>query len=307
MKLVIAEKPSVGKSIAAVLKADKRENGFFIGNGYIVSWCIGHLLEQANTTAYDEKYKKWNYSHLPIVPQEWKYTVSSEKSRQLKILNDLMKRSDVETIVNAADAGREGELIFRLVYEKCECKKPIQRLWVSSMEECSLLEGFRNLRDGADYENLYQSALCRSRADWLVGINATQLFSILYKDTLNVGRVQSPTLALLVKRQLNIDNFIREPFYVPEINCGDFVASSEKTKDKLQAETIRNACEGKTATIHEIEQKNKTIAPPKLYDLTTLQREANRTFDYTAQQSLAYIRSLYEKKLATYQIGRAHV
>jgi len=199
MKLVIAEKPSVGKSIAAVLKADKRENGFFIGNGYIVSWCIGHLLEQANTTAYDEKYKKWNYSHLPIVPQEWKYTVSSEKSRQLKILNDLMKRSDVETIVNAADAGREGELIFRLVYEKCECKKPIQRLWVSSMEEGSLLEGFRNLRDGADYENLYQSALCRSRADWLVGINATQLFSILYKDTLNVGRVQSPTLALLVK------------------------------------------------------------------------------------------------------------
>lgn len=300
MKLIIAEKSSVGQAIASVLNAAARKDGYLEGGGYLVSWCAGHLVELAQADAYDEKYGKWRYEDLPILPEHWKYAVSHEKAKQLKVLRELMKRPDVDSIINACDAGREGELIFRLVYEYCGCKKPIQRLWISSMEESAITEGFRILRPGTDYDRLYHAALCRSQADWLVGINATRLFSVLYRQTLNVGRVMTPTLALLVQREQEITAFVKEPFYTPEIDCGTFTASGEKSKDRKAAETIRAACDGKTAIVKSAERQEKTAAPPKLYDLTTLQREANRLFGFTAQQTLDYMQSLYEKKLATY-------
>jgi DNA topoisomerase-3 len=301
MKLVLAEKPSVGASIAAVLNAKERKDGFFMGNGYIVSWCVGHLVELAQADAYDEKYAKWRYEDLPIIPQSWKYQTAKDKSKQLKIIGDLFKRPDVDTVICATDAGREGELIFRLVYERCKCKKPIKRLWISSMEEKAIAEGFRNLNDGAEYENLYKSALCRSQADWLVGINATRLFTVLYGgSTLNVGRVMSPTLALIVGRENEINAFVKEPFYTVELDCGSFTASGERLKGKSAAEEIRALCDGKTARVTSVEKLEKSTLPPKLYDLTTLQREANRIFGFTSQQTLDYVQSLYEKKLATY-------
>lgn len=300
MKLIIAEKSSVGQAIAGVLGAAKRGSGYLEGSSYLVSWCAGHLVELAQAEVYDEKYGKWRYEDLPILPEHWKYAVSRDKAKQLKILRELMKRPDVDSIINACDAGREGELIFRLVYEYCGCKKPMQRLWISSMEESAIAEGFRSLRPGTDYDKLYRAALCRSQADWLVGINATRLFSVLYRQTLNVGRVMTPTLALLVQRQQEIAAFVKEPFYTPELDCGTFTASGEKQKDKQAAESIRLACDGKTAVVKSVERQEKTAAPPKLYDLTTLQREANRLFGFTAQQTLDYMQSLYEKKLATY-------
>ncbi|MCL2816073.1 MAG: DNA topoisomerase 3 [Oscillospiraceae bacterium] len=301
MKLVLAEKPSVGASIAAVLNAKKREDGFFIGsNGYIVSWCVGHLVEFAQADEYDLKYAKWKYADLPIIPAEWKYNIAKDKKKQLKIISDLMKRSDVDTVICATDAGREGELIFRLVYEYCKCKKPIQRLWISSMEEKAIADGFRNLKDGSEYDRLYKSALCRAQADWIVGINATRLFSVLYNATLNVGRVQSPTLALIVEREKEINAFVKEPFYTVELDCHSFTASGEKLKDRQAAEDIQAVCDGKTARITSVEKQEKSMLPPKLYDLTTLQREANRLYGFTSQQTLDYAQSLYEKKLATY-------
>lgn len=300
MKLVIAEKPSVAKSIAAVLNSNERKDGFFIGNNYIISWCVGHLVGLATADSYDEKYSKWNYSDLPIIPDKWQYKVASDKTKQIKILSELMKRKDVEAVINACDAGREGELIFRLVYEHNKCKKSIQRLWISSMEEKAIIDGFNNLKSGEDYDNLYNSALCRTRADWIVGINATRLFSVLYGETLNVGRVQSPTLALIVEREQDISNFKKEPFYTPEINCGNFTAIGEKTKDKSIAEAIVAKCNLRNAVATHVSNQEKSISCPKLYDLTTLQREANRMFGYTAQQTLDYLQSLYEKKLTTY-------
>jgi DNA topoisomerase-3 len=300
LKLIIAEKSSVGQAIAFVLGATERGDGYLEGGGYLVSWCAGHLVELAQAEAYDEKYGKWRYEDLPILPEHWKYTVSREKAKQLKVLRELMKRPEVDSIVKACDAGREGELIFRLVYEYCGCKKPMQRLWTSSMEESAIAEGFRSLRPGTDYDRLYRAALCRSQADWLVGINATRLFSVLYRQTLNVGRVMTPTLALLVQREQEIAAFVREPFYTPEMDCGTFTASGEKHKDRKAAESIRSACNGKTAVVKSVERQKKTVAPPRLYDLTTLQREANRLFGFTAQQTLDYMQSLYEKKLATY-------
>ena len=300
MKLIIAEKSSVGQAIASVLNATERGNAYLEGGGYLVSWCVGHLVELAQAEAYDEKYGKWRYEDLPLLPEHWNYAVSHEKAKQLKVLRELMKRSEVDSIVNACDAGREGELIFRLVYEYCGCKKSIQRLWISSMEESAIAGGFRNLRPGTDYDRLYHAALCRSQADWLVGINATRLFSVLYRQTLNVGRVMTPTLALLVQREQEIAAFVKEPFYTPEMDCGTFTASGEKCKDRKATETIRAACDVKTAVVKSVEQQEKTAAPPKLYDLTTLQREANRLFGFTAQQTLDYMQSLYEKKLATY-------
>ena len=299
-KLVIAEKPSVAASISAVLNANKRENGYFIGGGFIVTWCIGHLVGLAPADKYNPKYKSWRYEDLPIIPQTWKNIAASDKKKQLKIISELMNRSDVDTVICATDAGREGELIFRLVYEYCKCKKPIERLWISSMEESAISEGFRNLKPGAAYENLYQSALCRSQADWLVGINATRLFSTLYNSTLNIGRVQTPTLAMIVEREHTIKAFIKEPFYTAIIDCGTFTASGEKLKDKQASEHICAFCDGKSAVVTTVEKHEKSTAPPKLYDLTTLQREANRMYGYTAQQTLDYIQSLYEKKLATY-------
>ena len=277
-RLIIAEKPSVAKSISAVLGASQRKDGFFMGNGYIVSWCFGHLVGQAYADAYNEQYKKWEYGHLPIIPDTWKYIIAPDKKKQYKLLAGLMNRKDVDTVINACDAGREGELIFRLVYEQAGSTKPIQRLWISSMEETAIRDGFKNLRDGRQYDNLYSAALCRAKADWLVGINATRLFTVLYGTTLNVGRVLSPTLALLANREIEISAFKKEPYFVPEIECDGFTASAEKTSDKAVAESIRTACDGADAVAIKVEKQEKTTSPPKLFDLTSLQREANRTF-----------------------------
>jgi DNA topoisomerase-3 len=300
-RLVIAEKHSVGQQIAAVIGASKKQEGYNEGNGYLVSWCVGHLIELANADAYDERYKKWNLADLPILPEKWKYTVSQGKGKQMKILSELMKRKDVDTVICATDAGREGELIFRLVYNHAACKKPVKRLWISSMEESAIREGFTGLKPGAEYENLYKAALCRSQADWLVGINATRFYSCLYGGTLlNVGRVMSPTLAMLTERENAIRNFVKTPFYNVLLDCGKFVATSEKTKEKGVAEQTAGRCDGKTAVAVNVESKEKSAAPPKLYDLTTLQRDANRIFGLTAQQTLDTAQKLYEAKLLTY-------
>mgnify|MGYP000037988667 FL=1 len=300
MRLVIAEKPSVAQSIGTVLGANSRKDGYMEGSGYIITWCVGHLVGLAPADYYDEKYAKWQYKDLPILPQNWKYVISKGKEKQMKIIEQLMKQREVKEIIAATDSGREGELIFRLVYEKLRCKKPIKRLWISSMEESAIAKGFENLRNGADYELLYQSALCRAKADWIVGINATRLFSVLYGQTLNVGRVMTPTLAMIVERQVNISEFKAEPFYIVELHCGDFILSSERIKDKEIAETLCKSCNGQTIAIEKVEEKEKIEKPPKLYDLTTLQRDANRQLGFTANQTLEYTQSLYEKKLVTY-------
>jgi len=300
LKLVIAEKPSVAMSLAAVLGATERKDGYLEGSGYLVSWCVGHLLELAQPEAYKEQYAKWRYEDLPILPENWKYEVPKDKKKQLALLCRLMKDKRVDSVVCATDAGREGELIFRLVYEYAGCNKPMERLWISSMEDAAIREGFDHLRPGSDYDKLYDAAVCRAGADWLIGINATRLFSVLYGVTLNVGRVMSPTLALLVQRESDIESFISKPFYVPEITCGGFTASGEKMTERSEAEKIRMDCDHNSAFVRSVEKQVKTIQPPRLYDLTTLQRECNRIYGYTAQQTLDYVQSLYEKKLATY-------
>lgn len=300
MKLVIAEKPSVAMSLAAVLGTTERKDGYLEGSGYLVSWCVGHLLELAQPEAYKEQYAKWRYEDLPILPENWKYEVPKDKKTQLALLCRLMKDKRVDSVVCATDAGREGELIFRLVYEYAGCNKPMERLWISSMEDAAIREGFDRLRPGSDYDKLYDAAVCRAGADWLIGINATRLFSVLYGVTLNVGRVMSPTLALLVQRESDIESFISKPFYVPEITCGGFTASGEKMTERSEAEKIRMDCDHNSAFVRSVEKQVKTIQPPRLYDLTTLQRECNRIYGYTAQQTLDYVQSLYEKKLATY-------
>ena len=300
MKLVIAEKPSVAMSLAAVLGATERKDGYLEGSGYLVSWCVGHLLELAQPEAYKEQYAKWRYEDLPILPENWKYEVPKDKKTQLALLCRLMKDKRVDSVVCATDAGREGELIFRLVYEYAGCNKPMERLWISSMEDAAIREGFDHLHPGSDYDKLYDAAVCRAGADWLIGINATRLFSVLYGVTLNVGRVMSPTLALLVQRESDIESFISKPFYVPEITCGGFTASGEKMTERSEAEKIRMDCDHNSAFVRSVEKQVKTIQPPRLYDLTTLQRECNRIYGYTAQQTLDYVQSLYEKKLATY-------
>lgn len=300
MKLVIAEKPSVAMSLAAVLGANEKKDGYLEGNGHLVSWCVGHLLELAQPEAYKEQYAKWRYADLPILPTAWKYEVPKDKKKQLDLLCRLMKDSRVDSVVCATDAGREGELIFRLVYQYAKCKKPMERLWISSMEDAAIRDGFEHLRPGSSYDNLFDAALCRAGADWLVGINATRLFSVLYGVTLNVGRVMSPTLALLVQQEAQIRNFKSKSFYVPEITCSGFTASGERQEEQEKAETIRLSCDGQPATVRSVEKQTKTVQPPRLYDLTTLQRECNRIYGYTAQQTLDYLQSLYEKKLATY-------
>ena len=299
-KLVISEKPSVGKSIAAVLGANERKDGYFMGGGYIVSWCFGHLAELAEAAAYDEKYAKWRYEDLPILPESWQYSVARDKAKQLALLNTLMHRADVSEVINACDAGREGESIFRTVYLLNKCDKPMKRLWISSMEDAAIRRGFEMLKDGSAYDNLYASALCRSKADWLVGINATRLFSVLYHRTLNVGRVVSPTLALIVQREAEIDAFKPEPFYTVTLGLPGFDAGSERMKSKADAETLSQSCTNQTAVVTKLERKDKSEKPPALYDLTTLQRDANRILGFTAQQPLDYLQSLYEKKLCTY-------
>ncbi|MCD8099402.1 MAG: DNA topoisomerase 3 [Oscillospiraceae bacterium] len=299
-KLVIAEKPSVGKAVSAVLGACGREDGYFIGNGYIVTWCFGHLAELASADAYNEKYAKWRQEDLPIVPKPWRYTVSQGKQKQFNLLRKLMCSEDVSEVINACDAGREGELIFRTVYTLAGCTKPMKRLWISSMEDGAIREGFANLRSGQEYDALYEAAKCRARADWLVGINATRLFSVLYHRTLNVGRVVSPTLALIVQREAEINAFVPQPFYMVVVQSGELLASSERLKTEAEAKTVAAACQGQAATVTSMERKEKTEKPPALFDLTALQRSANRLLGYTAQQTLDYVQALYEKKLVTY-------
>ena len=299
-KLVICEKPSVAKSIASALGVTSRADGYFEGNGYLISWCIGHLVGLADAAAYDDRYKKWRYEDLPILPDPFHYVVSEEKAAQFHILRSLMERPDVTELVNACDAGREGELIFRLVYEAAGCSKPFSRLWISSMEDAAIREGFADLRPGANYDPLYQSALCRQKADWLVGINASRLFSVLYHRTLNVGRVQTPTLAMLADRDSKIVLFRKEKYHHVRLALEGAEAVSDRIVSPEDAQAIRDACDGQRAVCVSLVREKKTEKPPKLYDLTTLQREANRVFGYTAKQTLDYAQSLYEKKLLTY-------
>ena len=300
MKLVIAEKPSVAQSLAAVLGAGKRGQGYLEGNGYLVSWCVGHLVGLAAADAYDPKYSRWCYEDLPIIPEKWRYAVAPDKKEQYEVLVSLMNRPDVESLVCATDAGREGELIFRLVYDHADCKKPFDRLWISSMEDSAIREGFAALRPGKDYDRLYEAALCRAKADWLVGISGTRLFSSLYQKTLNVGRVMTPTLALVVEREAAISGFKKEKFYTVALDCGKFSAVSGRCENRKAADHLAAACYGQAAVVNKVEKKQKSVQSPKLYDLTSLQRDGNRIFGYTAQQVLDYAQALYEKKLLTY-------
>ena len=300
MKLVIAEKPSVANSLAAVLGATTRKDGYLEGGGWLVSWCLGHLAGLADAATYNPDYAKWRYDDLPILPETWRFTIAKDKRDQFDVLRTLLRREDVTEVVNACDAGREGELIFRTVYCLAGCTKPIRRLWISSMEDSAIREGFANLRPGTDYDGLHQAALCRAKADWLVGINATRLFSVLYHRTLNIGRVMSPTLALIVQREAEIDAFKPVPFYTVALELPGFSAASSRMDNKGTAEQLRQACEGGMATVKQVERKDKTEKPPALYDLTTLQRDANRLLGFTAQQTLDYLQNLYEKKLCTY-------
>ena len=300
MKLIIAEKPSVAKSIASALGVKSGADGSFQGNGYIVSWCVGHLVSPMDAAGYDENFKKWRYDDLPILPEPFRYVIAPGKEAAFENLRTLMNRPDVDTVVNACDAGREGELIFRLVYEMTGCNKPIQRLWISSMEDSAIREGMNDLRPGAEYDALYNSALCRQKADWLVGINATRLFSVLYHRTLNVGRVQTPTLAMLAEREAKTMMFRKEKYHHVRLKVNGAEAVSEKIVSPEDAENVKTACADRSAVCVSVKREQRKEQPPKLYDLTTLQREANRIFGYTAKQTLDYAQSLYEKKLLTY-------
>ena len=300
MILVVAEKPSVGQSIAKVLGASKRGEGFLEGNGYIVSWCVGHLVGLADASHYDERLAKWRYDDLPIVPSDWKFEVSTDKVQQFHVLSDLMEDPRVDELVCATDAGREGELIFRLVYHQAGCTKPFKRLWISSLEDEAILDGFAHLRDSSEYDALYEAALCRSKADWIVGINGTRLFTTLYHKKLLVGRVQTPTLAMLVHRDSRINIFKKEKYFNVHISADGLTADLEKVKSEEDAKKITTACDKQQAVVSSLEKTQKTVNPPKLYDLTTLQREANRYYGFTAQQTLDLVQSLYEKKLLTY-------
>ena len=300
MKLVIAEKPSVARTIAAVIGATQKQNGYMEGNGYLVSWCIGHLVSFADAGRYDERFKKWRYEDLPIIPEPWQYIIPDDKKQQFETIRELANRPDVERLVCATDAGREGELIFRFVYQMAGCNKPFSRLWISSMEDSAIREGFQHLKPGTDYDALYQSALCRSKADWLIGINATRLFSVLYHRTLTVGRVQTPTLKMLADRDEAITHFQKEKYHIVHISAGGAEAVSSRVPDAAEADAIKTACAGAQAVCASVTREKKTEQPPKLFDLTTLQREANRLFGFTAKQTLDYAQALYEKRLLTY-------
>lgn len=301
MKLVLAEKPSVAQSLAKVLGANKRCDGYLEGNGYIVSWCVGHLVELSPPEAYDETYAKWRLSDLPILPATWKYQVSASTRKQFGILKKLMKRDDVESLVCATDAGREGELIFRLVYHQAGCRKPFERLWISSMEDQAIKDGFSHLEPSTKYDALYEAALCRERADWIVGMNATRLFSCLYHQTLNIGRVMTPTLAMVVMRDAEIAAFQPKPFYTVQLGMNGITAASRRFDEKGDAQQLLATCkETMKAVIKSMDRKEKTERAPLLYDLTSLQRDANRILGFTAQQTLDYTQALYEKKLVTY-------
>ena len=297
---MIAEKPSVAQTIGKVLGATSRKDGYLEGEAYLVSWCVGHLVGLADASVYDQRYSKWRYDDLPIIPEEWLYEVPKDKMQQFKVLSALMKDKRVTELVCATDAGREGELIFRLVYQKAGCRKPFKRLWISSLEDSAIRDGFQHLRDSSEFDRLYEAALSRSKADWIVGINGTRLFSTLYHKKLVVGRVQTPTLAMLVERDGKITTFRKEKYFNVHIQKDSLKASLEKLKTEEEAKRIAEACDKKQASVSSLKKERKTVNPPKLYDLTTLQREANRYFSFTAQQTLDLVQSLYEKKLLTY-------
>ena len=299
MQLIVAEKRTVADAIANVVGASVKHSGYILGPGRIITWCVGHLVELAPAHKYDPRYLKWKWDDLPIVPETWEYCVSEKSKQQFMTIRRLMLDPTVDEIVCATDAGREGELIFRLVYNMAGCTKPVKRLWTSSLEESAICSGLLNLMDGSDFDTLYQAALCRAQADWLVGINASRLYSLMYGPTLNVGRVVSPTLAMIVSREAAIRAFQSEPFYTVQLSCG-FLVQSERIKSKEEAEAIYQKCNLKSAVVKSVTKVKKTEKPPKLYDLTTLQRDANRMFGYTAQQTLEYMQTLYEQKLLTY-------
>lgn len=301
MKLIIAEKKSVGETIAKVLGLTEKCDGCIKGGEFIVSWCVGHLVGLALPDGYGEQYENfWTFDNLPIIPGEWKFVTDSGKVKQLKILKNLMFDSSVDELICATDAGREGECIFRYVYNYLGCRKPVKRLWISSMEDSAIREGMNNLQPDSNFDNLFAAGLCRAKADWLVGMNASRLFSNRYKAVLNIGRVQTPVLAMVVQRDYDIAHFVKQKFYNVTLNCGDFSVISERFDDESKALEIAKTCGGKTATVTDVTKEIKTVNPPKLYDLTTLQREANRQYGYTAKQTLDYLQSLYEAKLATY-------
>ena len=300
MQLVIAEKPSVAQSIAKVLEANNRNNGYVEGNSYLISWCFGHLAGLADADYYDQRYTKWKKEDLPIIPSSFRFRLADDKRDQFDVLKSLMDREDVTCVINACDAGREGELIFRTVYYLAGCSKPMKRLWISSMEDDAIRDGFDHLRPGYEFDGLHKSALCRAKADWLVGINATRFFSLTYGSRLNIGRVMSPTLALLIQRESEIGAFIPESYYTVNLEYSSFIAASEKFPDKQKADALASACKNDDAIIQKADTIEKTEKAPALYDLTTLQRDANRMLGYTAQQTLDYLQALYEKKLCTY-------
>ena len=299
MKLVIAEKPSVAISIAKVIGATKKKDGYYEGNGYRISWCIGHLIQMANPDSYDEKYAKWNMTDLPIIPKGYMYEVAKSTKKQFAILKKLMNDKEIDTVINACDAGREGESIFRLVYNQVNCKKKMKRLWISSMEDSAIKEGFDNLTDGKDYDNLFESAQARAIADWLVGMNISRLYSCLYQQNYSVGRVQTPTLAMIVKRDDEIANYQKEKYYTVELSTNGFTLSTDRIDDEVAAEQLLNLV-GDKIEITDVIQKEKITKPDLPFDLTTLQRECNKYFGYSAKQTLDYAQSLYEKKLITY-------
>lgn len=298
-KLVIAEKPSVAISITKVIGAKNKKEGYYEGNGYKVSWCVGHLIQMANPDAYDEKYAKWKIDDLPIIPKEYKYEVAKATKKQFTVLKKLMNDKEIDTVINACDAGREGEAIFRLVYLQASCKKKMKRLWISSMEDSAIKDGFDKLKDGKDYDNLFESAQARAIADWLVGMNISRLYSCLYKQNYSVGRVQTPTLAMIVKRDDEIANFKKEKYYTVELELDGFTLSTERIDSLEVAEQLKNLLENRIE-IADVIQKEKITKPDLPFDLTTLQRECNKYFGYSAKQTLDYAQSLYEKKLITY-------
>ena len=299
MKLVIAEKPSVALSIAKVIGAKNKKDGHYEGNGYRVSWCVGHLIQMANPDSYDEKYAKWNIDDLPIIPSEYQYEVAKATKKQFNTLKKLMNDKEIDTVINACDAGREGEAIFRLVYLQASCKKKMKRLWISSMEDSAIKDGFDKLKDGKDYDNLFESAQARMVADWLVGMNISRLYSCMYKQNYSVGRVQTPTLAMIVSRDDEIANFKKEKYYTVEIELDGFTLSTERIDSLEVAEQLKNLIEGRIE-IADVIQTEKITKPDLPFDLTTLQRECNKYFGYSAKQTLDYAQSLYEKKLITY-------
>lgn len=301
MKLIIAEKPSVARSIAPVVGANTKKNGYTEGNGYIVSWCFGHLVGLYYPNDYGEQWSGiWSFSHLPMLPKQWKFKVSDSCKEQFNILKKLLNDSNIDEVICATDADREGECIFRYVYNLSGTRKPVKRLWVSSLEEKSIKDGLAKMKNGSSYDNLYYAGFSRAKADWLVGMNGSRLFSIRYKNKLSIGRVQTPTLAMIVQRDEDVKNFVKQKYFTADLNLRGFKASSERIDDENMANEIVSACNGKTADVWKVEKEVKTVNPPKLFDLTSLQREANKKFGYTAQQTLDYLQSLYEGKLATY-------